>query len=34
MAEFIDPAAFELPDVHKSVDSSERALLRQSSSRS
>jgi hypothetical protein len=30
MAEFIDPAAFELPDVHKSVDSSETALLRQS----
>ena len=30
MAEFIDPAAFDLPDVEKAVDSSERALLRQS----
>jgi Family of unknown function (DUF5309) len=30
MAEFIDPAAFDLPDVEKAVDSTERSLLRQS----
>lgn len=29
MAEFISPEAFDLPDVAKAVDSSERALLRQ-----
>jgi len=30
MAEFIDPGAFDLPDVEKAIDSTERALLRQS----
>jgi hypothetical protein len=29
MAEFIDPGAFDLPNVEKAVDSTERALLRQ-----
>lgn len=30
MAQFVDPAVFELPDVHKAIDTSETALQRQS----
>jgi hypothetical protein len=29
MAEFVSPTAFDLPDVEKAIDSTERALLRQ-----